>query len=316
MQLAAAVLVHHGLFRHIVGFQEGIPKEFIVFSKLRYPIHSWLLADLATIDRRVSTFRSVFSWWFCLYGISGVRRLCDLWPAMQTMASVYAAVGGDLELMCVLNPDPYNKRTISICLADLAARHGHIQILRHLLDKGHMCSCRALDWAATNGHIEVVHFLNELYPQEGGASTDAMDGAATNGHLDIVHFLHDNRQEGCTVAALNLAARHGHFQVVEFLHFHRQEGGTTAAMDSAAKYGHLDIVKFLHAHRNEGCTTKAMDGAIINGHAQVVQFLHEYRTEGCTRDALDRLVRDNLFYYLHLPVVQFLLAHGYNLKHV
>jgi Ankyrin repeats (many copies) len=38
-----------------------------------------------------------------------------------------------------------------------------------------------------------------------GCTVDAMNYAANNGHLDVVRFLHDNCKEGCTVEAMSYA---------------------------------------------------------------------------------------------------------------
>jgi ankyrin repeat protein len=47
-----------------------------------------------------------------------------------------------------------------------------------------------------------------------------MDWAAENGHLDVVRFLHDFRTEGCTTDAMHRAAVEGHLEVVRFLQEH------------------------------------------------------------------------------------------------
>ena len=44
-----------------------------------------------------------------------------------------------------------------------------------------------------------------------------MDWAAENGHLDVVKFLHENRDEGCSKDAMDDAAKNGHIDVVEYL---------------------------------------------------------------------------------------------------
>ena len=54
----------------------------------------------------------------------------------------------------------------------------------------------AMDYAAKNGHLEVVKCLHENRTE--GCTKDAMDWAAKNGHLEVVKWLHDNRTEGCT----------------------------------------------------------------------------------------------------------------------
>jgi ankyrin repeat protein len=49
------------------------------------------------------------------------------------------------------------------------------------------CTTRAMDYAAQNGHIDVVEWLHEFRVE--GCTTDAMDWAAENGHLEVVKFL-------------------------------------------------------------------------------------------------------------------------------
>ena len=44
-----------------------------------------------------------------------------------------------------------------------------------------------------------------------------MNWAAINGHLELVKFLHKNRKEGCTEYAMDLAAKYGHSEVVKWL---------------------------------------------------------------------------------------------------
>jgi hypothetical protein len=45
-----------------------------------------------------------------------------------------------------------------------------------------------------------------------------MDWAAENGHLQVVEWLHENRTEGCTTNAMDSATHNGHLHVVEWLH--------------------------------------------------------------------------------------------------
>src|SRR5437016_230119 len=68
----------------------------------------------------------------------------------------------------------------------------------------------------------------------------AMDFAASNGHLEVIKWLHQNRKEGCNDDAMDNAASNGHLDVVKWLHENRTEGCTTHAMDNAAENGHLE----------------------------------------------------------------------------
>jgi hypothetical protein len=136
--------------------------------------------------------------------------------------------------------------------------------------------------AYNGGNLEMLKWLQTNYP-DAECTTIAMDCAATNGHLDIVQYLDANRTEGCSSVAMDQAAKNGHLDVVEWLHFHRTEGCTTWTMHKAASKGHLEVVKFLHAHRTEGCTTNAMDHA---DNWNIFQWLSENRREGFTQVAL------------------------------
>ncbi|KAI9990944.1 hypothetical protein PInf_018562 [Phytophthora infestans] len=169
---------------------------------------------------------------------------------------------------------------------------------------------RAIELAATSGHLEVVQFLHSSYPQRGrtwclelaasngqldvlkwlhehGDGKDcltmsAFDDAAKNGHLEVVRWMHENRSEGCTTRAMDCAARSGRFDILIWLHEHRQEGCTTQAMDWAARAGHLEVVQWLHLNRREGCSTMAIDAAASNGHLELVQWLHEHCSMTCS----------------------------------
>jgi hypothetical protein len=61
-----------------------------------------------------------------------------------------------------------------------------------------------------------------------------MDYAASNGHLEVAKFLHENRTEGCTKHAMDKAAMYGHLEVVKFLHENRTEGCTNDAINCAS----------------------------------------------------------------------------------
>jgi len=128
--------------------------------------------------------------------------------------------------------------------------------------------------------------LKKIYKNLYDKEVHTWNWAAKNGHLEVIKFLHENTSQGCTKYAIDYAACNGHLEVVKFLHENRQEGCTRDAIDYAACNGHLEVVKFLHENRQEGCTKDAMNFAAIRGHLEIVKFLHENRTEGCTEDAI------------------------------
>lgn len=182
---------------------------------------------------------------------------------------------------------------------DAAAAHGHLSIVKRLLDRDQLCTEMAMDRAARNGHMEVVQWLH--HNRSEGCTTDAMNGAAEFGHLGIVQWLHENRTEGCTVRAIDYAANQGHLHVVQWLHENRTEGCTTLAMDIAARNGLLEVIKWLHENRTEGCSTQAMDEAAKGGHLEILQWLHANRLEGYSDHVLD-----HAYTYDHLDVCRWL----------
>lgn len=185
---------------------------------------------------------------------------------------------------------------------DWAAVNGHFDVMKWLdANRTDGCSDAAVNSAAEAGNMEMLLWLDAHYSEQW--TFEAMDHAARGGHLAVVKWIHANRAEGCSPKAMDWAAGNGHLDVVQWLHTNRHEGCTVLAMDRAARNGHLDVVQWLHEHRQEGCTTNAMDSAAKQGHLDVVQWLHENRTEGCTTAAVDRAAGKG-----HLDVVKWLFA--------
>ncbi|KYQ91190.1 hypothetical protein DLAC_08107 [Tieghemostelium lacteum] len=147
-----------------------------------------------------------------------------------------------------------------------------------------------IDLISALGSLDILKFLFVWEINFGArdnlfnwCTTDAMDYAAKNGHFDIVRFLNNSRKEGCTVNAIDYASRNGHLQVVEYLHSIKKPC-TVNAMNWAARYGHFDIVKFLHINRLEGCTSAGVDSALINGHYEIANFLMIHRQVSISND--------------------------------
>ncbi|KAF0690028.1 Aste57867_18537 [Aphanomyces stellatus] len=230
---------------------------------------------------------------------------------------------------------PSNQRFVTA-----AARMGHYDVTRALLERGLDDSGLSMDVAAQGGSLPLVQHLHDL----GGyaCTTEGMNQASNNGHMDVVRWLHATRDEGCTTTAVDCAAQRGHLEVVQFLHMHypTQVNGlqTTAAAEWAAGNGHLDVLQYLHTHNlcdlvstvlfravlcgqtkvaqwlNDVGTTLAMcatpilmDTCAENGHLAMLDWLHiNYPEAGCTTKAMHSAISNG-----HVEVVQWLMVHGY-----
>ena len=163
---------------------------------------------------------------------------------------------------------------------DELARKGYLEIIKLLHKKGRLIglSKNEMDWAAGNGHLQVVKWLdaNVNVKINEGCTTKAMDLAAKNGHLKVVKWLHSNRNEGCTKAAVDYAAANGHFEIVKWLLNNRKEG-SKYAMAFSIKYGHLKIVKYLHTKYQKNFTEDDIKWAVTNNHYKVLKYLNQIK---------------------------------------
>lgn len=73
---------------------------------------------------------------------------------------------------------------------------------------------------AERRYLDIIKFFHECGNSRFFDSR-AMDYAATNGHFDIVQFLHENRGEDCAIYTLGSAYTNGHPHVVDYLCEHR-----------------------------------------------------------------------------------------------
>jgi hypothetical protein len=157
--------------------------------------------------------------------------------------------------------------TSSAHLFKLPLCTGHLEVLQYLAATaavtGAECTAAAIDFAAGQGHLAVLQWLQ----QRGcSASTNAMDSACANNQLQTLRYLHKHRREGCSQDAIVLAAAAGHMSVVQWLVAHYEV--STADGAAAAKHsGQTDVYNYLQGRSGTSkaatTSTTAVDTSVV-----------------------------------------------------
>ncbi|KAH9115559.1 hypothetical protein LEN26_000516 [Aphanomyces euteiches] len=260
---------------------------------------------------------------------SSHARLCSSMLEIDAILSPWYKRHGTSRIRTFVRSTNAFRHNVVACHA---AYDGNIAVLRALLEATtHKCAeANLIDWAACNGQLHVIEFLQEATDGRARCTPWAMDSAAKHGHVEVLKWLHHHRSEGCTTAAVREAARNGHLHVLQWLARHciclwsdamdlaaangrlavvewlheSKRPCSTKAFIGAASNGHLKVVQWLDQHRSAYCTTDAMDGAAKNGHLDVVVWLHHNRREGCTTAAMDGAALRG-----HIQVLRWLATH-------
>jgi len=147
-----------------------------------------------------------------------------------------AAKSGDLDLLIRLRETfEWNEKTFTI-----AARFGHLNILRYLYENGCPSNWDAGAWITVNGHLECLKYLYEKGYEFNEYHTR---NVSSNGHLECLRFLYEN---GCPISAKSAmrAVVEGKIECLRFLYGNGCpiENFTVS---SAARGGHFEILQYL-----------------------------------------------------------------------
>lgn len=190
----------------------------------------------------------------------------------------------------------------------LAAKYGHLKLLKWFLKIGYEWNCKTIFSASMNGHLNILKWCHRngcsfhyLWYTKAMTSVLWCIKAITNGHLDVLKWacktnIYKNTEKLSYYAAnfgqyhiLEWAisqgfgwghygmvsesiARHGNLNILKWA---RSQGcpwnETTCA--AAAESGHFELLKWAH---NEGCPWKSTtcSGAARSGHTDILKWAH------------------------------------------
>lgn len=176
-------------------------------------------------------------------------------------ALVGATHGGYIEVVKTLLRESLHGESPALVMA---ARDGHIEFVRELIDEGASVDYRefhgirgnnALEYAVKNGHLEIVRELIPLLHHRENVSSyfaELLEYGAEHGHLEVVREflpLLDAEDKDDNSVALNLAVSNGHLEVVRELIPHSDpKENDSYSLWEAAKAKHNEVVKELLPH--------------------------------------------------------------------
>ena len=169
---------------------------------------------------------------------------------------------------------------------EVAARRGHLHIVKYIWDKGFLCTQCACTGASKGGQLGVLQWLfpaDKWYHNQLNNSKMLVRNAVIGGFLTIVKWAHEKGQV-LDSALLSTAVTYGHFELVKYIHHnqtHRACQGLgeypISAILHAALRGDLEVVKWL---REKGYPWS--DGICMllarRGHLEALKYV---RGHGC-----------------------------------
>ena len=154
-----------------------------------------------------------------------------------------------------------------------AAKGGHLELIKHLREKGCEWDERTCAAAAQEGHVHVLEYL-----RTNGCPwcSTACQLAASGDRLDTLKWL---REHGCPWdrGTMAFAAVSGKFASLKWLHKHGCPGWDADLFATAVQCGNLEMVTLMHEN---GCPwdEDATEYAAMCDKMKILKWLHE---NGC-----------------------------------
>ena len=231
--------------------------------------------------------------------------------------------------------DPHCTSILGISCLDVACWGGHLDVVKYLVDT---CTCHytpsneftPLDWAATNGRLEIVSYLaiaqNHDLTKESDNDTP-LHHAALNGHLEVVRFFIEdmscdpNCKGEYERTPLHHASEGGHLNIVKFLvethHCSNPlclDKNMSTPLHRAAANSQVEVISYfaITQHCNLVIKDKYNDtplhDASLNGNLDVVKFfIKDLKCDSNHKGRYERTPLHHASESGHLDVVKYFI---------
>ena len=127
--------------------------------------------------------------------------------------------------------------------------------------------------AARQGNLEMVKYCVANECPIDRLHAFACEYAAENGHLEVLKYLREEVEAPWDSRTATFAAKYGHLHILEYLVERKYDQFNTSACINTAKNGHLDCLKYLHGTAKVPLNDFAVRGAHERYQTECLQYL-------------------------------------------
>lgn len=165
---------------------------------------------------------------------------------------------------------------------DIAAKHGHLDIVRWLYEKRYnpygkeisVSGHNLFDLLAREGQLHIMQWLDENITRDVEVDAREKQLAIQNGYLDKFTWLHKDRISGCSRDSTLWAAGNGHLHVLQWLCDHKNMVPENDVIYDAIFGGHFSVVEWLYVHKKVPLPINAILAAFNRGYIDLATWLY------------------------------------------
>ena len=184
---------------------------------------------------------------------------------------------------------------------DLAAKAGHLHLIRNLEKKNKICTSKGIDWAVEFQHEDIFYYL---LSQKIQCSDKALEDVAFNGNTNILNKMFELRMP-FNSRHVDIAASKGHFNSIKIFYKNGVKCSYNGSNDACLE-GHIKTIKYLYKKQKLRCTEYGLCLAVKNNHLKIVKHLF-----GTQRIQVSSGLTDLANRLGNTEITDFLISKGY-----